>query len=138
MRKLFTPQELRERLETEAAHSVDNAHTRYCEGDLPTKFVFTLDGQTLCDAGTVIAALLREDGWHRPDVRVGPLAVTADAIVLEVSFPDEWSDVVPEGELAFPVEPFILVGPALPSSWVDGDPLPRVRLPTWPESGAGD
>lgn len=137
MRKLFTPQELRERLEAEAARSVSHARTRHCEGDLPKNFVFTLDGETLCDAGAVVAALLREDGWHRPDVRIGPLAVTAEAVVLEVTFPNEWTDVVLEGELAFPVEPFILVGPELPSGWVAGDPIPRVRLPAWPNEGRG-
>ena len=116
VRKTFSPEQLLALLEAEAARSLRNASERYCEGELPSRVVFTLDRETLCDGPAVIAAILRADGQYRPDVRIGPVAVTRDAVVLEVSHEDSWTDGVLEGELAFPGEPFILVGPPLPGS----------------------
>lgn len=133
MRKRFTAPELLERLEHEAARSVHNARERNCEGPLPAGHVFTLDLATLCGVDEVVTALLHPDGRHRPDARISPIAVTDDAVVLHVTYEPAWTDVILEGDRAFPVEPFILMGPSLPLSWRgEGEP-PRVRLPTWPE-----
>ena len=131
--KLYTRAEMTARLRAEAARCIADTVPRSCVGDYPEAAAFMLRRGTLCTAADVVEAILREDGWHRPDVRMGPVAHTDDAVVLHVYWADEgWTDRECQGPHAFPVEPFILVGPPLPHDWSgEGNP-PRVRLPAWP------
>jgi hypothetical protein len=71
-----------------------------------------------------------EDGHFRWEIVLSPFAVTGQATVIEVSLRDPgWTDKVITGEHAFPHEPFQLHGPALPPSWREGEPTPKVLLP---------
>jgi hypothetical protein len=54
---------------------------------------------------------------------------TAAHTVFELSYADRFTTRLIVGRLAFPFEPFHLLGPALPPDWQDADPIPRVELP---------
>ncbi|MGQ0635451.1 MAG: hypothetical protein ACT4QC_12625 [Planctomycetaceae bacterium] len=132
--RLFSVDELRGVLETAASRLLRAARERYCEGLSATRTVFLIAGtDELLDATKTAEQLLRPDGWHRPDVRLGPVATCGDALVVEVSWPlgNEWTDRIFVGQEAFPEEPFILTGPALPAGWSAGQPTPKVKLPEW-------
>jgi hypothetical protein len=75
--------------------------------------------------------LFREaDGHFRSEIVLSPFAVTDWETVVEVSLRNpNWTDKVITGEHAFPHEPFLLHGPALPASWRQGEPTPVVSLP---------
>lgn len=136
--RLFTRAEMIARLREAAARCARCAREHYCEGPLPEGVAFTLPGTGRLHGEQEIAALLvREDGWHRPDIRLSPVACTSDALVIELCWPDEWTDRLIIGKDAFPVEPFIVHGPALPPEWNEGDPMPRIRLPSWEGAPTG-
>jgi hypothetical protein len=89
--------------------------------------------ERLLELDEAIPLLLRDDGFHRPAIRLSPIALFADATVIMISWgndgmdKDEWSEILPE--LSFTHEPFVIMGPPLPITWQENDPIPRQKLP---------
>lgn len=81
----------------------------------------------------LLALTLREDGWHRPDIRLTVLGMLTDSLVIDVSWDEElWTDRLITGQGAFAMEPFIITGPSFPP-WLplpaEGEPWPKFELP---------
>ena len=77
------------------------------------------------DAASVVPLLLRDDGWFQAWINLSPVGVLGDSTVLQIDVPGRWTDRVIVGELAFPHEPFHLLGPSIPPGLDHGDPVPR-------------
>jgi hypothetical protein len=80
-------------------------------------------------AEDAVRELLRPDGSFRDWINLSPVAVTDDSTVLEVDYPERFTNRLLVGGLAVPFEPFHLLGQSLPVEWVEGTPLPKVTLP---------
>jgi hypothetical protein len=92
---------------------------------------------TLLPFEAVVPMLHGEDGLHRTEIRASPIGVTSEATVVDVCWDNQWVDWIFTGPEAFPMEPFILRGPPLPADWREGQPIPRVPLPSFETAPTG-
>src|SRR5262245_45950756 len=118
----FAANEFATLLTSAAAYLVGRCRTEYCDPAPPANFVFALRPSRLSptvargplvSTTEVVDQLLRPDGSFRDWINLSPMAVTDDATVLEVDYPDRFTHRLLVGKLAFPFEPFHLLGPAL-------------------------
>ena len=134
--KRFTELELTQLLSSAAEHLVRQCREQYCEPAPPENFVFLLTSneaesltpQIPCDAAAAAKLLLRDDGSFRDWVNLQPLGTLSDATVLQLVYAAKYTTRLLVGPLAFPFEPFHLLGPDLPASWMEGQPIPKVAL----------
>lgn len=148
--RLFQQEEFLELFVRAARRCVSNARKFYCEGPIPESLAFycrTIDPRlderpeenllrvpaaTLRDSARTLPLLWRDDGFHRPEVRLHPVGVTDKHTVLAVEIPQgpaAWSNELLAGEFAVPEEPFVLRGPSKLADDENGAELPRVKLP---------
>jgi hypothetical protein len=76
-----------------------------------------------------IPLLVQEEGFFQDWINISPYGVTNNETVFEICIPNRWTDNLITGELAFPYEPFHILGPSLPADWNKELPLPIVKLP---------
>lgn len=136
--KRFTAEELADLLTRAATHLVARCRSEYCDPAPPEKFCFvsrsTSDSSGLTSVELLTAAeavhdLVRPDGSFRDWINLTPVAVTAETTVFEIDYPERFTTRLLVGELAFPFEPFLLLGPTLPPDWEQDSPIPKVALP---------
>jgi ketosteroid isomerase-like protein len=130
--KSFTPDELTALLVRASQHLVERCRTVYCDPAPPADFCFVsapVASSGLLTAADVVRQLLQGDGSFRDWINLSPVAVAGDRTVLEVDYPDRFTTQLIVGTLAFPFEPFHLLGPAIPPDGVPGTPPPKVTLP---------
>lgn len=136
--KRFAPEELADLLMRAATFLVARCRTEYCDPAPPEKFCFVSGSRSRSSLGAsaaslttpeVVRELMRPDGSFRDWINIQPLAIAGDTTVLEVVYPERFTTRLLVGALAFPFEPFHLLGPSLPADWVEGSPIPKVALP---------
>jgi hypothetical protein len=136
--KRFTRDELVDLLTRAATLLVARCRAEYCEPPPPERFCFVSGprsessvsaSRTLLTTFEVVCELMRPDGSFRDWINLQPLAIAGDTTVLEVDYPERFTTRLLVGTLAFPFEPFHLLGPSLPPDWVEGSPIPKIPLP---------
>jgi len=136
--KTFSREEFTDLLIRAARHLVERCRVEYCEPPPPSNFRFIVSSSepllvapsVSLMAEDVVPDLIRPDGSFRNWINLSPVAVTGDRTVLAVDYPDRFTKRMIVGPLAFPFEPLHLLGPSLPSDWVEGTPVPKVSLPS--------
>lgn len=132
--KSFGPEEFADLFGRAATFAVDRCRAEYCEPVPPLKFCFLSRPRrgaavVIRTTGEMIRELLRPDGSFREWINISPVAVTDDATVLGIDYPERFANRLIVGTLALPFEPFHVLGPALPADWEQGTPVPKVSLP---------
>ena len=135
----FTAEEMIELLNRAASRLIERCQTVYCEPAPPTRYLFAVDiGRPLAsppaqldllETPAAVRHLLRADGSFRDWVNVSPLGVAVDATVLALEYPDRFTTKLIVGDLAFPYEPFHLLGPDLSADYDPEGPPVKVALP---------
>lgn len=132
-------------LATELRRCRDNSIKKNCIGPIPKSFQIYVpsnllakwsdNGQSvkvpsanLMSVKNVLSLILRDDGWFKEWVHISPFAVTDTTFIVEVTYSEKWTNKIFVNS-SFPVEPFQLRGPALPSGWRPGEEIPKVKLP---------
>lgn len=111
---------------------VERCRSDYCDPAPPSAFCFQLgDGQhmALLSPADIVGELVHPDGSFREWINLSPVAISQGKTVFKVEFADRFTTRMVVGALAFPFEPFHLLGPNLPANWSEGDPIPKVSLP---------